>query len=173
MGSVRRKLRWHFGERPRYRLRRRAYLGVTSSLEPLVDYAVLSSSSGRRKLPRWALRLHALGVEVALRLFPKGRRDCRAHEWYVTADAEIERCKVCEAGVRAAAPETTDPWRAGVRLAKEQMIKEEGFASLVNRVSYAAGVMDPGGTGAEALLLASWFRWAELEPGRAGDEAEE
>jgi hypothetical protein len=37
-----------------------------------------------------------------VRLFPKGRSDCGAHEWYLS-EGDVWRCYHCEAGA------TTDP----------------------------------------------------------------
>lgn len=58
-----------------------------------------SAGRGRYRFRTW-LRGHAPGP--LWRLFPKGRADCGAHEWYRSAEA-LDRCYHCEVGERPAA----------------------------------------------------------------------
>jgi hypothetical protein len=98
-----------------------------------------------------------VALDIALRLFPKGVGDCRDHHWYVTLSGEVERCRYCNYAVRAVAPETADPWRAGVDLAMQKTADDEEFGLLVHRVWFAAGLKDQHSYSAEALLLAAWL----------------
>jgi hypothetical protein len=148
-----RKLRWWLLERPRYRLRRRLYQAIVDRFGPLPG----GPSELQGEIPRWRF----LALDLALGVFPKGRRDCRRHRWYVTLGGQVERCRYCEVGTRAAAPEDSDPWRQAVGWARELIVTDDGFAALVQRVLSAADTLDSAGRAGEAFLLASWLRYAE------------
>jgi hypothetical protein len=151
--QLERRLRWWLLERPRYRLRRRLYQAIVDRLGPVLG----GPSDPRGEIPRWRF----LALDLALGVFPKGRRDCRRHRWYVTLGGRVERCRYCEVGTRAVAPEDSDAWRQAVGWARELIVTDEDFAAHVRRVLSAADAVDSAGRAGEALLLASWLRYAE------------
>ena len=146
-----RTLRWWLLERPRYRLRKRLYQAFVDVVGP----APRRPLPPDEPIPQWRF----VALDIALTLFPKANRDCRAHHWYATLDERWERCTYCNVGVRAAPPEP-EAWRLAVECAAQLMEDDDEFDLLVHRVRHAAGSPRPG-PGAEALVLATWLVYAE------------
>ena len=67
-------------------------------MNEVVPVATVTLMVGRYRR-RTRIRRHLPWVLIELGMFPKGRRDCGSHEWYVE-DEQTERCYHCRVGSR-------------------------------------------------------------------------
>lgn len=109
----------------------------------------------RTMVPRYRIRtwLRGHAPTPLVGLFPKGRKDCGAHEWY-RVDGATDRCYHCDVGVRPHEPTPIVPgspeWEmlaAGVENGSETSAR-----ILVDRIHESVEALRLTGTSAASLL---------------------